>query len=45
MVILVDAGFPGQLTEITDAIEKAGMTFNKLNKVILTHHSWRYVSC
>lgn len=37
-VILVDAGYPGQLTLIRDAVEKAGVPFNKLNMVILTHH-------
>lgn len=38
VVILVDAGFPGQLTKIREAIEKVGVAFDKLNMVILTHH-------
>jgi len=38
VVILVDAGFPGQLAQIREAIEKVGVAFNKLNMVILTHH-------
>lgn len=38
IVILVDAGFPGQLAQIRQAIEKAGVSFNKLNMIILTHH-------
>jgi len=38
IVILVDAGFPGQLPQIREAIEKAGVVFDKLNMVILTHH-------
>lgn len=38
IVILVDAGYPGQLPKIREAIEKAGIAFNKLNMVILTHH-------
>ena len=37
-VILVDSGFPGQLHQIREAIEKAGVSFSKLNMVILTHH-------
>lgn len=37
-VILVDTGYPGQLPQIHEAIEKAGIAFSKLNKVILTHH-------
>jgi glyoxylase-like metal-dependent hydrolase (beta-lactamase superfamily II) len=36
-IILVDTGIPGQLEEIRDEIEKAGVPFNKLTKVILTH--------
>jgi len=38
IVILVDAGFPGQLPQIREAIEKTGVVFDKLNMVILTHH-------
>lgn len=37
-VILVDAGYPGQLTQFREAMEKAGVSFDKLSKVILTHH-------
>jgi glyoxylase-like metal-dependent hydrolase (beta-lactamase superfamily II) len=36
-VILVDTGIPGQLPEIREAMENAGVPFNKLSKVILTH--------
>jgi glyoxylase-like metal-dependent hydrolase (beta-lactamase superfamily II) len=35
--ILVDTGFPGQLSKIREAMEKAKVPFNKLNKIILTH--------
>lgn len=37
-IILVDAGCPGQLPQIKEAIAKAGISFDKLDKVILTHH-------
>lgn len=37
-VILVDAGFPGQLPLIRQAMEKAGTPFSRLNLVIITHH-------
>jgi glyoxylase-like metal-dependent hydrolase (beta-lactamase superfamily II) len=37
-VILVDTGYPGQLPQIREAMEKAGVPFGKLKKVILTHH-------
>jgi len=36
-VILIDAGFPGQLPQIREAVESIGVSFNKLNMVILTH--------
>lgn len=36
-VILIDAGSPGQLPAIKEAMEKAGISFHKLSKVILTH--------
>ncbi|MBP0725461.1 MBL fold metallo-hydrolase [Bacillus sp. RG28] len=36
-VILVDTGIPGQLGEIREAVEKAGVSFDKLSKIILTH--------
>jgi glyoxylase-like metal-dependent hydrolase (beta-lactamase superfamily II) len=36
-VILADTGFPGLGQQIEEAIEKAGVPFARLNKVILTH--------
>jgi glyoxylase-like metal-dependent hydrolase (beta-lactamase superfamily II) len=36
--ILADTGFPGQLPQIREAIERAGVPFEKLSMVILTHH-------
>lgn len=36
-VILVDSGYPGQLPQIREAIAKTGVSFDKLNMVILTH--------
>ena len=37
-VILVDAGYPGQLQLIREAMGDAGVPFGRLNKVIITHH-------
>lgn len=37
-VILVDAGFPGQQKLFKDEIEKAGVSFDHINMIILTHH-------
>ncbi|WP_434509949.1 MBL fold metallo-hydrolase [Desulfitobacterium sp. AusDCA] len=36
-VVLVDTGFPGLEQQIQEVIEKAGVSFEKLNKIILTH--------
>lgn len=37
-VILVDAGLPAQLDPIREAMQQAGVPFEKLRQVILTHH-------
>lgn len=37
-VILVDAGYPGQLAQIEQAVSEAGIALAKINKVIITHH-------
>ena len=42
-VILIDTGFPGQLPQIREAIENVGVSFNKLNRVILTHQDIDHV--
>lgn len=44
-MILVDAGCPGQLMQIKEAMEKAGISFNKLNNIILTHHDIDHIGC
>jgi glyoxylase-like metal-dependent hydrolase (beta-lactamase superfamily II) len=44
-VILVDAGLPGQLAKIGETMEKAGVSFDKLNKVIITHHDIDHIGC
>lgn len=36
-VILIDTGYPEQLGKFQEAIEGAGIHFNKLNRIILTH--------
>lgn len=42
-VILIDSGYPGQLPQIREAIEKAGVSFDKINIVILTHQDIDHV--
>lgn len=44
-VVLVDTGFPGQLEEIKAAVKEAGVSFEKINKIILTHHDIDHVGC
>lgn len=41
--ILVDAGYPGQLQRIREAIEKAGVPFASLTKVVVTHHDLDHI--
>ncbi|TVY07284.1 MBL fold metallo-hydrolase [Paenibacillus cremeus] len=36
-VILVDTGYPGQLPLFREAIEKAGVPFERLDRIIMTH--------
>ena len=36
-VILVDAGIPGYLLQLKNAMIEAGVSFDKLNKIIITH--------
>jgi glyoxylase-like metal-dependent hydrolase (beta-lactamase superfamily II) len=36
--ILVDAGYPGQLPQIRQALEGAGVSLDQINLIIVTHH-------
>ena len=42
-VILVDTGFPGQLTQLHEVIDQVGIFFDKLNKIIITHQDIDHV--
>jgi glyoxylase-like metal-dependent hydrolase (beta-lactamase superfamily II) len=42
-VILADTGFPGQLQDIRAAMDKAGVPFSKLSKIILTHQDLDHI--
>ncbi len=42
-VVLVDAGFPGQGEPVRAAIEEAGVAFERLEWLILTHHDIDHV--
>jgi len=41
--ILVDAGFPGLEKQIHEAVEKAGVPFDRVNKIVLTHQDIDHV--
>lgn len=42
-VILVDAGLPGQLQQFRDEMATAAIPFERLNKVIITHHDLDHI--
>ena len=42
-IILIDTGLPGQLELIRDAVEKAGVSFEGITTVILTHHDMDHI--
>ncbi|MEW9053090.1 MAG: MBL fold metallo-hydrolase [Neobacillus sp.] len=42
-VILVDTGVPGQLDAIRDEMNKLGVSFTRLTKVIITHHDLDHI--
>lgn len=35
---LVDTGYPGQIELFREAVDKAGVPFGRINKIIITHH-------
>ncbi len=42
-VVLIDVGVPGQLEVIQREMEKLGVPFSKLTKLILTHHDFDHI--
>lgn len=45
MAVLIDTGFPGQIEDLRAAIEKAGVSLDKLKAVILTHQDMDHIGC
>ncbi len=41
--VLVDAGLPGMARQFRDAIEKAGVPFEKITRIIITHHDLDHI--
>lgn len=42
-VVLIDAGLPAQLVDIRGEMEKAGVPFENIDKVIITHHDLDHI--
>lgn len=42
-VVLVDTGLPGQLELIREAVEKAGVSFDNISKIIITHQDMDHI--
>jgi len=42
-VILLDAGLPSQLENIREEMNKAGVAFERINKIIITHHDLDHI--
>jgi glyoxylase-like metal-dependent hydrolase (beta-lactamase superfamily II) len=42
-VILIDTGLPGQLPQFSDALKNAGLPFERLNRIIITHHDMDHI--
>lgn len=41
--VLVDTGYPGQLELFREAVEKAGVPFKSINRVIITHQDMDHI--
>ncbi|MGR6765073.1 MBL fold metallo-hydrolase [Paenibacillus sp. T2-29] len=45
LAVLIDTGFPGQMEDLRVAMEKVGVSFDKLKAVILTHQDVDHIGC
>ncbi len=45
MAVLIDAGFPGQMEELREAMAQVGVSLNQLRAVILTHQDVDHIGC
>lgn len=45
MAVLIDTGFPGQIEDLRMAMQKVGVSLDKLNSVILTHQDIDHIGC
>jgi len=42
-VALVDAGYPDQLPLFLETVEKLGIPFDRISRIIITHHDWDHI--
>lgn len=42
-LIMVDAGFPGQLPAFGRELERLDISLDRLDKIIVTHHDWDHI--
>ncbi|BBB89542.1 MAG TPA: MBL fold metallo-hydrolase [Methylomusa anaerophila] len=40
---LVDVGYPGQLKELTTAVEQAGVWLKQIRRIVFTHQDWDHI--
>lgn len=40
---LIDAGFPGYFSQLREAVEKTGVPFDRLRRIIVTHYDWDHI--
>ncbi len=45
MAVLIDAGFPGQMEELQEAMAQVGVSLDQLRAVILTHQDVDHIGC
>lgn len=44
-IVLVDTGYPGQLSILKDAVGETGVLFSNLNRIIITHQDMDHIGC
>ncbi|MCL2407524.1 MAG: MBL fold metallo-hydrolase [Defluviitaleaceae bacterium] len=44
-LVLIDAGFPGQIGRVVAAVEEAGFAVERLTHLIITHQDWDHIGC
>jgi glyoxylase-like metal-dependent hydrolase (beta-lactamase superfamily II) len=40
---LVDVGYPGHFEQLKQAVEQAGVPFNQIRRIIITHQDWDHI--